>query len=214
MAQHREKVTVISAEKMALLAEKGLKAARLTDNEMIALASGGLKELYAIKKSLTTSTSPIGQQSIDHAVDLYYSATEKKTPAQSLADIIVRLTNNALNIVAETAGWQLNSPAFARRGSDVNAVSVYKQAGKRTVHLEISKSPDNRASINVRLTTTSKKECTSFEAALFRNEVCIESVHVAKNPVAAFTGIASGDYVVKVFGKKGEISSVSIRLKE
>ena len=84
---------------------------------------------------------------------------------------------------------------------------------RATVHLELTAHREKRGCISIKLTDKSKKEQTAFDAALFRGDECIESVHVGKNTVASFSGISPGDYVVKVYDKKGEIASASIRLE-
>jgi hypothetical protein len=214
MSQRRTKVSLIPAEKMALLAEKGLNATHVSRNDLLALAHGGLSELYTIKEGIKNPPPPLDQQLIDQVIAAYFPSPAKTKPTSSLSDIVVQLTKNAVKSVTEPFGWQLNSPAFAQRGPEPRSVSLCKKTGKLIVHLEIAKSFGKGASIAIRLTDSSNRERLSFETALFHNDRCIESVHSAKNPVASFSKIAPGDYLLKVSDKKGEIASVTIRLEE
>ena len=79
MSQRKKKLTVISAEKMAILAEKGLHKARLTKAEKVALAEGSLDELYVIKESIKTPTSPLDRQTIDNIMATFFPPIGKST---------------------------------------------------------------------------------------------------------------------------------------
>ncbi len=213
MSQRKKKLTVISAEKMAILAEKGLHKARLTKAEKVALAEGALDELYVIKESIKTPTSPLDRQIIDNIMATFFPPIGKSTNNAFMMDISVKMNQTPMKVVKNAIDWMSGSPAFAQRGEDPDKISVYKEAGKFTVHIEICKSCDRRSSISVILTDKAKRK-TSFEATLFQNGMCVESIHVTKNSFASFSGILPGAYSLRVSTKKGEILSVNIGLEE
>jgi hypothetical protein len=123
------------------------------------------------------------------------------------------LASASIEVTGHVFDWLLESPAFAQRGDDPGVVSFFREAGKYTVHFQIVKDDQMRASINVRLTGKLYQELSTFDASLFQNDQCIESVHVTRNPVASFSSIVPGNYVVKVFIKKNEIISVAVRFE-
>jgi hypothetical protein len=214
MPQRKKTISLIPAEKMALLAEKGLHAAHLSRAEMLSLAHGGLNEFYAIKKGIKSQHPPLDEQITEKVMATYFPTTASDTLRPSLMDISVRLTRHTIKVVTQTFDWKPDSPVFARRGHESGSVSFYKDTGKLTMHLELTKSCERCACINVRLTDKSKRERSSFEATLFQEDRCIELVHVNTNPTASFSTISPGDYLLRVSDKKGVIASVNIRLEE
>lgn len=213
MVQRKKTITEIAAEKMALLAEQGLKKARLTRDEKRILADNGLDELYEIRECLRTPTLPAAPELIEKMMGSLFPKAEVGVSGTSLVDISVRLTTTAMEVIRHVFDWQLDSPAFAQRGDESDVVSFFREAGKYTVHFQIVKGDQKRASINVRLTDKLHRGLSSFEASLFQNGQCIESVHVTRNPVASFPSVIPGDYLVKVSNKKGEIVSVAVRIE-
>lgn len=213
MLQRKKKIAEIPAEKMGLLAEKGLNKARLSRDELLTLAKRGLAELYNIKEYIKTPTTPLDPQIIKNVMAAYFPETENNVPKNTVIDISILLTNTVLKVIKNSFDWQPDSPVFAQRGDESDSISFFKDTGKFTVHIEISKGSEMRPYINVRLTDKSNLEHSSFEATLFQNCQCVESIHVTKNPVASFSSVVGGDYVLKVSDRKGEIVSVNIALK-
>lgn len=213
MGHRKKNVTEISVEKMALLAEQGLKKARLTRDEKLALVENGLDEFYNIRACIRTPTPPADPKLIEKVMTSLFPKKETGASGPSLIDISILLTSATLEVIRHVFDWQLESPAFAQRGDDPGAVSFFREAGKYTVHFQIVKDDQKRASINVRLTGKLYQELSTFEVSLFQNDQCIESVHVTRNPVASFASIVPGDYVVKVSSKKNEILSVAVRIE-
>ena len=109
--------------------------------------------------------------------------------------------------------WKAGSPAFTYRGSAENCVSFYKEVGKLTVHLEILQREDRLADINVRLTDETRRDRSSFEVELFKDQRCIETVNTTKDSIALFSAIAIDNYKLKISDRKGEITSFSIRME-
>lgn len=213
MSQRKKKLTVISAEKMALLAEIGLHKARLSHAEKIALAESGLDEFYNIKESIKTPSSPLDRQTIDDIMATFFPPAGKSANTIVMMDISVKMNQTPIKVVKNAINWLPGSPAFAKRGEDQDKISFYKEEGKFTVHLEISKSCDRRTSVSVILSDKTKR-ALSFEATLFQNGMYVESIHVTKNSFALFSGVLPGAYSLRVSTKKGEILSVNIGLEE
>lgn len=213
MSQRKKKLTAISAEKMAILAEKGLHKARLSNAEKIALAEGALDEFYNIKESIKTPASPIDRKTIDNIMATFFPPIGKSADNAVMMDISVEMNQTPMRVLKNSIGWLPASPVFAQRGEDPDKISFYREVGKFTAHLEISKGCDRQSCVSVTLTEKSKRK-TSFEATLFQNGICVESVHVTKNSFASFSGILPGAYSLSISTKKGEILSVNIRLEE
>lgn len=213
MIQRKKKPIVISAEKMALLVEKGLPKARLSHAEKIALAEGGLDEFYTIKEGIKMPSSPLDRQTIDNLMATFFPSTGKSGDTAVMMDISVKMNQTPIKVVKNAINWLPGSPEFALRGLDSDKVSFYKEEGKFTVHLEISRDCDRHSSISVILTDKAKRKLP-FEVTLFQNGIYAESVHVNKNSFASFSSILSGAYSLRVSTKKGEILSVNIGLEE
>jgi hypothetical protein len=214
MTKKNRGTTEISAEKLALLAEKGLKAARLSGAEKVFLAENGLEELYAVKKGLAAPTPPLDRQLVERAMARYFSESVHNVRSESSFSIILRLIDESIQAVENTTDWRFNSPAFALRGSEDRGISFFKNAGKSTVHVELTRSAGHRTNICIRLTDASRRGRAVFDAALFHQGICIESVHVVKNPVASFSGIDPGTYVLKISEKDREIAVMNMRIEK
>lgn len=209
----KKRQTVISAEKMALLVEKGFHKARLSHTEKISLAEGGLDEFYNIKGRIKTPTPPLDRQVIDTIMATFFPPTDKRDYSFVMMDISVKMNQTPVKVVKSAINWIPGSPAFAQRGIDSDKISFYKEAGKFTVHLEISRDCDRRSSISVILADKTKRK-HSFEATLFQNGMHTESIYVAKNSFASFSGVLPGAYSLRISTKKGETLSVNIGLEE
>jgi len=103
---------------------------------------------------------------------------------------------------------------FAQRGETSGSVSFSRETAKGSAHIEINHEGEQRFSLTVKLTDSAGREQESFEAALYRNDRCIETLHVARNTVASFHGLVPDAYSLKVSNKKGELFSVPVRLEE
>lgn len=214
MLSKKVKTTVIPAEKMALLVEKGFTKAKLSRAEKSALAKSGLAEFYSIKEGVKGTVPQPDPPLIDNAIAAFFPPSPKKAAASLVPDFLCELTSAAIALVRIAPDWQPESPLFAQRGEHGNSTSFYKDAGHFQVHFKIAKDQNQRSCITVMLTDKLNQEMVSFDAALFQSERCIESVHVIRNRSASFCSILSGDYTVNVATKKGPVVSVNIRLEE
>lgn len=213
MSPGKKKEVILSAEKMALLAENGLNKARLSRAEKIALAEDGLDELYTIKESLKTPVSPIDPQLVEKIMNAYFPSKVNSTLMPTVKEISVQLSRSTINVVKNFIDWQIDSPLFAKRGDEPENISFFKSLGNFTIHFEITKDSEQRSCITVILTDSLNKK-HSFEAALFQNEQCIESIHVNKKSAASFSGVLLGDYSLRVFHNEAQIVAVNIRLEK
>lgn len=213
MLQRKIKSIEIPAEKMALLAEKGLHKARLSHAEKMLLAENGLSEFYSIKESIKTPVPSIDQQTVENLIALYFLSSAKKEPGPAVMDVSVRMADQGLKVLSNAGGWFLHSPVFAQRGNESDSISFFKEAGKYTIHMGIVGAKQQRFNITVILTGKSKKGF-SFEVTLFQNGRCIESIHLVKNSEASFSSVLPGNYSLKISEKKSEILSTNIGLEE
>lgn len=201
----------IPPEKMARIAEKGLKAVRLGAAEKEYLAGEGLEEYYALRDSLKEPAPSLSSGEVDDVMLRFFPADE--SPERSA--LVCRIREKALELVENCAGWQQGSPAFATRGpSEEGRVRLCKEAGKLTVHLEIVRRGERLVDVNVRLTDTSGRDTSSFEVELLKDTRSLETVGSAGGATASLSRIAVGDYRMRISDRKGEITSLSIRLEK
>ena len=115
MSQRKKKLTAISAEKMAILAEKGLHKARLSNAEKIALAEGALDEFYNIKESIKTTGSPIDRKTIVYIMGTFFPPIGKSADNAFIVDISVEIKQTPMKVLKNSIGWLPASPVFAQR---------------------------------------------------------------------------------------------------
>ena len=108
----------ISPEKMAILAEKGLKAAKLTKEEKQYLLSGGLKELYDIWDFNKQSLPPLKSEAVDEIMNKFFKKQTK---------LWIRFSEKIIEIVKQPTGLYIGSPAFAHRGIGTESISFIRR---------------------------------------------------------------------------------------
>lgn len=212
MNKKQAKKNEIPGEKIARIAEKGLRSVRLSKAEKLELARCGMDEVFAVKEGMREPAPQLDDRLLEKVMERFFPLTEKISASSPVA-ILLQMTRNTIRVIERAIDWNPCSPAFAVRGPESGGVSFFKEAGKLTVHLEVVKTDNRRVCLNVRVTDETKRDRTSFEASLFKGERCIESMSVTESPVASFTNIVLDDYLLKVSDKKGEITSVVIRMQ-
>jgi hypothetical protein len=195
----------ISPERMAILAEQGLKAVKLTAEEKQYLLNGGLKELYDIYDFAEKTIPPLESEAIDEIMDKFFGEHSK---------LWIRITRKIIEMVSLPEGWYMGSPAFAHRGIKAKNISFHKKAGNLVVHLEIVQSDGRFADIHVRLTDNKSKYVSSIEAELFKGERCIETVSTLKNNTITFSSLEMDDYILRISDPKDEITSIAIKIEQ
>jgi hypothetical protein len=206
MHKHKkQRKSVIPPEKMAILAEKGLKAAKLTKEEKEFLLRGGLNELYDIWDFTKKTVPALDAKTVDAIMNRFFSERPK---------LRIRIRKKIMEMVEPPAGLFLGSPAFAHRESGTKGLSFRRKVDKRTVHLELVRRDERHADIHVRLTDDSGKDLSSFDIALFKGERCIEILSTTKSHTLSLSAVEMGDYSLRVSDTKGEITSISIKMEQ
>lgn len=200
----KQRESIIPPEKMAILAEKGLKAAKLTKEEKEYLLRGGLKELYDLWDFKKKAISPFEAETLDAVMNKFFSERPK---------LWIRIREKIMEMVEPPAGLLVGSPAFAHRESGAGSISFRKKVEKRTVHLEVVRRDERHADIHIRLTDDSGKDLFPFEIALFKGERCIETLSTTKDHTLSLSAIETGDYSLRVSDSNGEITSISIKME-
>lgn len=203
--QKKNKKTVIPPEKMAVLSERGLKAARLTKEEKRYLLDGGLKELYDIWEFKKQTISSLESEAIDMIINKFFC----KQPR-----LWVRITRKIIEMVKPPVGLDLGSPVFVHRGKGDKRISFHKKAGNLIVHLEIVQTDKMLADINVCLTDDSGNSISPFEVELFKGERCIETVYATKSTIVSLFAIEAGDYFLQLSDSNGEITLLIITIEK
>jgi len=200
----KHKKPVISPEKTAILAEQGLKAAKLTKEEKQYLLSGGLKELYAIWDFKEQTIPPLESKTVEAIMKKFFSKQPK---------LWIRISHKIIEMIEPPEGWYRGSTAFAHRGKEIKSISFYKKVGKLTAHLEIVRGDVGLADIHVRLTDNSGKDLSSFEVELLKGVRCMETISTSKNYAVSLSAIEIGDYIIRISDLKGEITSIPLRME-
>lgn len=198
----KEKQRKILPEKMAILAEQGLKAAKLTKQEKITLLRDGLQELYELFDFTGQSIPPLEPEAVDAIMRKFF------TPK-----LRMRICKKNIEVVEAPARWLMGGPAFAHRGRDIEGVSFNRRVGKLTIHLNIKSRDERLADIRIRITDDSGKGRSSFEVKLFKEEKCVETLSSAINTTVSLFALERGDYLLRVYDKKGEIVSVPLKIE-
>ncbi|MGA1867213.1 MAG: hypothetical protein ACMUJM_01575 [bacterium] len=212
----KNKIVGIPPEKMAILAEKGLKAAKLTDEEKHYLLHGGLKELYDIWEFQRQTIPPLEPETIDAIIERHfpslYEDQYSKEPERAPLLIILRNLRERIKV---PPSWQLGSPVFAHRGEEkINECSLLKKVGKLTVHLQIVGRDERSADINARLTGDAGKDQSFFEVELLKGERCVESVRTTLGNTISLSAVAIGNYILRISDSGHVITSIAIKMVE
>lgn len=203
----------ISANTIAIWAEKGIKVDELNEEEKDYLAHGGLDEVYTIRDNIRQPMPALEHEAIDKLMKNIFPEPEAEQEA-SLNQLWVIFREKTLEIFEEFSGWNFGSPAFAYRGDEKKQISYYKEIGKITVHLEILKKEDRLADLSICLTDDSSREKSSFELELFRGKRCLETIKTETGNIATLSSIEVGDYQLRLSDTKGEITSLAIRMEQ
>ncbi|MGA1840207.1 MAG: hypothetical protein ACMUIU_06230 [bacterium] len=205
MSKHKkQKKPVIPPEKMAILAEKGLKAAKLTKKEKEYLLRAGLKEIYDLWDFTKQAIPPLEAESVDAIMNRFFSERPK---------LWIRIREKIIEMVEGPSGLIVGSPAFAHRESGTKSISFQKKAERWIVHLEIVRGDKRHVDIHIRLTDNSGKDISPFEIALFKGERCIETLSTTKGHTLSLFAIEIGYYSLRVSDSKGEITSIFIKME-
>ena len=201
----KDKKEGISPEKLAILAERGLKAAKLTKEEKQYLLRAGLGEFYDVCVFTEQNIPPLASEAVEGIVEKFLSKQPK---------LWIRIGRKIIEIVGLPKDWNMGSPAFAHRGEEAKDITFHKKAGKLTLHLKIMQRDERLADIHVLLTDDSGKDLSSFEVELLKGERCIETVSTSKNNAASLSAIELGDYLIRISDSKGEITSLPLRMEQ
>jgi len=196
----------IPPEKAGILIEKGLKAAKLSGEEKTWLAEN-INEVYAGQNFLASPPEPTPAELVKKVLNRFYPRQDDKKES----GFWVRIKEKALELVESIPEWKVGSPAFAYRDTG-QRISFYKAAGKCTVHLEIVKKENRVADINVRVIDEIGRIPTVFEAALYQQDRCVETINSLNNGFISLAGLGTGDYTLKLSDEKGAFSTISIKL--
>lgn len=212
MKRYSEKsIKEIDSEKIALIAEKGMKAAKLSKKEKL-LLNFHLNEFYCIKKFLNKDIMPLEEDEVEKFMQKF--SFTKEICQDSLSNLWLRLKEKSICLVQLPNGWNTWSPQFAHRSSDNDSVSFYKKIGFITVHLEIIRKQSRLADINVTICDDSNKEPAIFEVSLFKGERCMETAGIVKNKKVSLSSIRVGSYELRISDSKGELTSISVKMED
>ena len=204
MIKHKKnKKQEISPERMAVLAEQGLKAAKLTKEEKQYLLNGGLRELYDIYDFSKQTIPPLESEVVNAIMNRVFG--EK---------LWIRITKKIIEKISLPEGWYTGSPAFAHRGMKAKNISFHKKVEKLIVHLEIVQNDGRLAEIHVRLTDNEGNYLSSIEAELFKGGRCIETISTLKNNTITFSSLEMDDYILRISDSKDEITSIAIKIEQ
>jgi hypothetical protein len=202
----------LTPEMIGKLAERGIKALRLSRKQKQELLTSGLEEIYALHDLQKQNIPLLEDAEVDVLMERYFKPTLKH--AETRRDAIwVKLLEKTVKIFDFGPGWAQGSPAFALRGEAQRpSVTMHKEIGRLTLHLELINRADRLADIRLCLTDDSKRDKTSFEAELLKSERCVESITAKAGEYFVLSRIELGEYTIRVRDTHGEIASFQIRM--
>jgi hypothetical protein len=207
---HRKNKTGIPEEKIGLIAEKGIDAARLGRKEKKILLTSGMEEVYAAMEMQNTSVPALDNIEIDRLMGMFFP--EKRPAEARMSSLWIKIRDYSAELAGTLDGWSAGSPAFACRGAEAKTVTLHREFGKLTMHLEVIGRPDRLADIHLLLTDESRRDKSTFEVELFRGDRCVEAIDGTKGETTVLSRVETGDYMLKVSDSKGEITSLNLRM--
>lgn len=212
MKRYIEKeINEIDSEKIAVIAEKGLKFVKLSKKEKL-LLNYHLNEFYNIKNFLNKDVAFFEEDEVEKLMQKF--SFTKEICQDSLSNLWIRLKEKSICLVQLPNGWNTWSPQFAHRSSDKGCVSFHKKIGFITVHLEVIRKQSRLADLNVIVCDESNKESSVFEVSLFKGERCIETAGIVKNKKVALSSIRVGSYELRISDSRGELTSISVKMED
>jgi len=202
----------VDAEKMALLAQKGPHAVRLSKREYDYLFhEGGLDEIDAIRRVLDQPREPLDEQLARRIVH------ELPDAPQRHPTLSIRLLEQVkASIESLSPGLVPGSPAFAFRGEqqrDADTVCVHRRVGNRTVHLRIRCTEPDSIDIDIKVRDSHDRHAGMLEVSLYRNGSCVDSISSSHDDHLTLRRIRPGDYTLHVSDAEAEITIFNLRLE-
>jgi hypothetical protein len=198
----------LTAERIAEIADKGIRGARLTSEEKAALLNDGMGEVCSVSRAMREKVAPLSTGDIDSVIGRFFPQSEQNTDT-----LAFRIGNAALELLSSLEGWIPNSPAFAVRAEKTDSVSFYKELGKISVHIELIKRSDRNADLNFKIKDEAEREETCYSVELLSGSRCIEAVSAPKTETVSIKSLKSGDYELKICDSKGTITALTLRVE-
>lgn len=203
----------ISSEKIAIIAEKGLRKANVTKAEMHYLFEQGLPELYDTHTMLLAKIPKLPLSQVNRIMDEFI-LKNKNSPKESGNILQLRYANKILELVSGLFDWDCNSPAFAFQDDTHRSLSFCKIIGHKSIHFFIEAHDAYQVNLKFILKEDTKLKKQSYFIDLCKGVRCIESYKANKNSSIVFTGIKLDNYLVKIGDKEGEILTFDLKMKE
>ena len=204
--------TELPPETIALLAEKGMRAARLSKKQKQTFLQTGFSEFYAVQKAHKTAEPPLSEPEVDRLMDRFFKPASGRAPT-ALSLVWIKMLDKAVKIIECDGCWTPGSPVFAVRGEVAQpAVAMHKEIGRLTLHLELISRANRLADIKLCLSDSASRDKTSFEAQLLKNGRCVESLSARTGECFVLSRIESGEYQLRVNDNHGEVASFLIRM--
>jgi hypothetical protein len=202
----------ITDETIAIIAEKGLRAARLNSVQTKELFNSRLPEVYALWDMAKEPVKPLEKNVVDRLMDRFFP--EVAVVGAEIPSLVVRLRDVAAELIGTVSGWNIGSPVFVcRAGAESQRVMLHREIGRVTVHIEVVSRAARLADIRLCLTDESNRDATSFEVELLQNGRCIEASSGRINKTVLFRRVETGEYLLRLSDEKGEITSLRIGME-
>jgi hypothetical protein len=157
---------------------------------------------------------PLAAPDVVDAIIQEHFSIAKDSEKTGIAELWIKLRDDALELAKGLSGWNVTSPAFAYRGESGKDISFYKEIGKVNLYLEILHNDSRCADLHIRLTDTSKRDTSFFEIQLLKGERCIEAIHTYSDKTVLLSAIEIGNYKLRFSDAKGEIISLALRMEQ
>ena len=200
----------ITARQAAIAAERGLHAARLNGAQLSQLAHEGLGEIDTARAAFLTAPTPLTAYEMNLALScIPRSSHERLVEAAGIVSVTV---SNLLEASLGN-GWMNGSPAFALRDGGTTRAAFRKVLGKYILHLEIATAAAGLATVNLRLTDPGTHDAPcAFEAELFENGRCVESVATGTDLAVGFPALSPKSYILRILDNCEVIETFELKL--
>lgn len=193
-------------EKLALLAEQGLQAVKLTQDEQEYLINQGIETVYDIWELLKTKTpdiSPEMQEKILHTMSTSQNPKDVSSAIRKhITDAWIKLTDQNISLIHSVQGWISPSPLFATRKindhTKAKTLSFYRLYPTAQVHVELRYTPDCFVDIMIQLIQEQNYLDDLLEIQLIRDGSCCEVVSGKANEIFSFFSLEVHDYSLEI----------------
>jgi len=217
--QYKKEITPIPAEKMIVIARKGLDAVSLSKEEKEYLLHGGLEELQGLCEMMEEPLTPLSDEEVERVRSAFYAAqTELPKAAEAIQknirSIWVRVKDGAIELIESlTSGFEIGTPAFAHRGKGEQEVTWCERVGDAAVYCKLQPVEDDCLDLSVRIDYPQEKKNRRIGVALYQGDRRVAGANALADDNCIIRRIHRGEYTCRISSEEGDIVSFPLGIK-